>query len=154
MYLPSHFTFLIKTGVFLSERATADRNRAIAYFLVNSNYPIQSNFQNEHKAFPPKTNLDLTLDLYFQTCSLEANVKQMATIAATLANGGICPRTGRRVLSNETVRDTLILLFSCGMYDYSGTLFLFHSLIIRCLGILGWIACKEWSVWMHYGCYS
>ena len=43
-----------------------------------------------------------------------------ATIAATLANGGICPKTGRRVLSNETVRDCLILLFSCGMYDYSG----------------------------------
>jgi len=95
-------------SIFLSERGTADRNKAIAYWL------------NENKAFPPKTNLDLVLDLYFQTCSLEASVKQMATVAATLAKGGICPRTGRRILSNESVRDCLILLFSCGMYDYSG----------------------------------
>jgi glutaminase len=60
------------------------------------------------------------LDFYFQTCSLEVNVKTLASIAATLANGGICPATGRRILSPETVKNCLILLFSCGMYDYSG----------------------------------
>ena len=44
----------------------------------------------------------------------------MASVAATLANGGISPITGRRVLSTETVKNCLILMFSCGMYDYSG----------------------------------
>ena len=95
-------------SIFLSERNTADRNRALTYFM------------NEHKAFPPNTNIMDILDFYFQTCSLEVNVKTLASIAATLANGGICPATGRRILSPETVKNCLILLFSCGMYDYSG----------------------------------
>uniref|UniRef100_A0A673BRN9 glutaminase n=1 Tax=Sphaeramia orbicularis TaxID=375764 RepID=A0A673BRN9_9TELE len=41
-------------------------------------------------------------------------------MAATLANGGICPITGERVLSAEAVRNTLSLMHSCGMYDFSG----------------------------------
>ena len=41
-------------------------------------------------------------------------------MAATLANGGICPITGDKVLSSMAVRDTLSLMHSCGMYDYSG----------------------------------
>ena len=44
----------------------------------------------------------------------------MAVIAATLANGGICPVTNQRVLRSETVKDCLSLMYSCGMYDFSG----------------------------------
>lgn len=46
-------------------------------------------------------------------------------MAATLANGGICPITGERVLSAEAVRNTLCLMHACGMNDYSGQ-FAFH----------------------------
>ena len=46
-------------------------------------------------------------------------------MAATLANGGICPITGESVLSAEAVRNTLSLMHSCGMYDLSGQ-FAFH----------------------------
>lgn len=46
-------------------------------------------------------------------------------MAATLANGGFCPITGERVLSPEAVRNTLSLMHSCGMYDFSGQ-FAFH----------------------------
>jgi glutaminase len=37
------------------------------------------------------------LKLYFSTCSLEATVKEIATAAATLANGGVCPTTQETV---------------------------------------------------------
>jgi len=44
----------------------------------------------------------------------------MAIAAATYANNGLCPLTGDRILKSNTVKRTLQLLFSCGMYDYSG----------------------------------
>ena len=53
-------------------------------------------------------------------CSLEVNCSTVAVIASTLANGGICPTTGQRVISSQAVRDVLSLMHSCGMYDYSG----------------------------------
>jgi len=51
---------------------------------------------------------------------MEATCDTMAVIAATLANGGICPITEEKVLKPEAVRDVLSLMHSCGMYDYSG----------------------------------
>jgi glutaminase len=44
----------------------------------------------------------------------------MSVVAATLANGGICPLTGEKVLGTETVRNVLSIINSCGMYDFSG----------------------------------
>ena len=41
-------------------------------------------------------------------------------MAATLANGGICPITDEQILDGDAVRDTLSLMHSCGMYNYSG----------------------------------
>ena len=41
-------------------------------------------------------------------------------MAATLANGGYCPITGYRVFQSEAVRNTLSLMYACGMYDHSG----------------------------------
>lgn len=58
-------------------------------------------------------------------CSIEVTCESGSVMAATLANGGICPTTGERVLSTEAVRNTLSLMHSCGMYDFSGE-FAFH----------------------------
>lgn len=44
----------------------------------------------------------------------------MSIMAATLANGGICPITDEKVLRPDSVRNVLSLMHSCGMYDYSG----------------------------------
>ena len=96
------------TSVFLSERETADRNYAQAYFM------------REKRSFPEGADLHDVLEFYTQCCSIELNAEMMAVIAATLANGGICPVTGKRVLSTETVRNCLSMMSSCGMYDYSG----------------------------------
>lgn len=95
-------------SVFLSERETADRNFALAYFM------------RENRAFPADTNLMHTLDFYFQCCSITVDVRQMATIAATFANGGVCPLSVQRVFQSETVKDCLSMMYSCGMYDFSG----------------------------------
>ncbi|CAL4208274.1 unnamed protein product, partial [Meganyctiphanes norvegica] len=95
-------------AVFLSERQCADRNFALAYYMM------------ENKSFPKGTTVHETLDFYFQLCSMEITAESGAVIAATLANGGINPLTGDNVLSNEAVRNTLTLMHSCGMYNYSG----------------------------------
>ncbi|WKY01090.1 hypothetical protein Q1695_015244 [Nippostrongylus brasiliensis] len=95
-------------AVFLSERETADRNYALSYYM------------REHKVFPPDAHLQDTLDLYFQLCSIETNCDTLAVMAATMANGGVNPMNGERVISNRACRDTLSLMYSCGMYDWSG----------------------------------
>lgn len=100
-------------ATFLSERETADKNYALGYYM------------NAHKAFPPNTNLMDTFELYFHTCSTETNCDAGSVMAATLANGGICPLTGEKVFSSQTVQHTLSLMLSCGLYDYSGQ-FAFH----------------------------
>ncbi|GBP28168.1 Glutaminase kidney isoform, mitochondrial [Eumeta japonica] len=95
-------------AVFLSEREAADRNYALGFYM------------REHKCYPEKTNLRECMDFYFQCCSMEANCEIMSVMAATLANGGICPITDEKVLRPDSVRNVLSLMHSCGMYDYSG----------------------------------
>lgn len=69
-------------------------------------------------------------------------------MAATLANGGFCPITGERVLSPEAVRNTLSLMHSCGMYDFSGQ-FAFHVSSFQILLIADQedesVLCFPWS---------
>lgn len=60
-----------------------------------------------------------------QTCSIETNCDAGSLMAATLANGGICPLTGQKIFGSQMVQHTLSLMLSCGMYDYSGE-FAFH----------------------------
>ncbi len=95
-------------SVYLSERQSADRNFALGYFM------------REKKVFRDDVNLLETLEFYFQCCSIESNAEQMAVIAGTLANGGVCPTTAVRVLQPSTVRACLSLMSSCGMYEFSG----------------------------------
>lgn len=95
-------------AIFHSERETADRNFALAHYM------------REVGAFPDDTDIFQTLDYYFSACSLEVNVCSMSMIAATLANGGVCPQTGERVFRENTVKNCLSMMYSCGMYDYSG----------------------------------
>lgn len=95
-------------AVYNSEKETANRNYALAHYM------------KEVGAFPDETNIDDVLDFYFQCCSIEVNARQAARIMSTIANGGICPLTNKKIFSPETVRNCLSLMYSCGMYDFSG----------------------------------
>lgn len=57
---------------------------------------------------------------HFKCCSMEATCDTMSIVAATLANGGICPFSEEKIFRPDVVRDVLSLMHSCGMYDYSG----------------------------------
>jgi prepilin-type processing-associated H-X9-DG protein len=72
------------------------------------------------RVFPDAFQTNEAHDIYLQARSIEVDVKESATIAATLANGGACPLNGKRCLDPTTVKSTISLMFSCGMYDYSG----------------------------------
>ncbi|MCB0521092.1 MAG: glutaminase A [Saprospiraceae bacterium] len=96
--------------IFLGERRTADRNKALAYFM------------RENRAFMDNESIDIeeVLELYFQCCSIEINAEQLALTASTLANAGVNPLTGKRIFDPQTVRNCLSVMYTCGMYDYSG----------------------------------
>ncbi|XP_040567819.1 putative glutaminase 2 [Lepeophtheirus salmonis] len=99
-------------SIFISERDTADRNNALAYFMrVNNCFPSGDN------------SIQDILDFYFQTCSLKMNSDSNSVLAATLANGGVCPTTNETILPPVAVKDVLSLMLSCGLYNYSGEFF-------------------------------
>ncbi|XP_046666727.1 glutaminase liver isoform, mitochondrial-like [Homalodisca vitripennis] len=95
-------------SVFLAEKAAGDRNYALGFYL------------REHKCYPKGTDLRQLIDFFHQCCSLEGNCNSLSVIAATFANGGVCPLTGDRILEPDAIRDVLSLMHSCGMYEYSG----------------------------------
>ena len=96
----------VDEAVFASERATGDRNRAIAYLLRN--YAVIEG------------DVDAVLDVYFRQCSILVTARDLAVMAATLANRGINPVTGEQVVAPYAVARTLSVMTSSGMYDYAG----------------------------------
>lgn len=92
--------------VHASESATGHRNRAIAYLLrsvdVLTGDPMAA------------------VDVYFQQCAIQVTARDLALMAATLANGGVQPTTGRLLVSRAVLRRVLSVMAGCGMYDGAG----------------------------------
>jgi glutaminase len=95
--------------VYVSEAGDNLRNQAIAHllFAYNRMYfePVQST------------------DIYTKQCAINVNAKDLAIMAATLANGGVNPVTKKVVVSSETVMYTLPVMATAGLYDDSGIWF-------------------------------
>ncbi len=96
----------IDEKVLANERSSADRNRAIAYFLKHGGVL--------------KGDVNETLDVYFALCSLSGGVREAAHLPAILANGGVRPGSNERVLSKQTVAIVVSIMATCGMYNESG----------------------------------
>ena len=64
--------------------------------------------------------IDDSLELYFQQCSILVNAHDLAVMGATLANAGVNPLTKERAIDQQYVKDVLSIMLTCGMYDYAG----------------------------------
>jgi glutaminase len=63
---------------------------------------------------------EIATDLYTRQCSINVTSRDLGVMAATLANGGLNPVTGRRVLEPDIVAKTLAVMATAGLYDDSG----------------------------------
>ena len=99
-------TLGVDDAVYASESATGDRNRAIAYLLRTSAVL--------------KERVDAVLDVYFRQCAILVTARDIAIMAATLANRGLNPVTGQQVMTPYAISRTLSVMTSSGMYDYAG----------------------------------
>lgn len=93
--------------VFRSEKATGNRNRAIAYFMLST-------------GIIGGDNVEELLDAYFRICSIEVNCRDLACFAATLINNGVNPLTKQEAAGPDACRIALSVMVSCGLYNQSG----------------------------------
>ena len=96
----------LSTDVYESESATNLRNQGIAHLLASY----------ERLYFDP----DEATDVYTRQCSLDVTVHDLAVMAATLANGGVNPMTGERVVVAGVCRRVLAVMATAGLYELSG----------------------------------
>ena len=96
----------IDERVYLSERQTGNKNRALAYLL---------------KAYGLiNCDAEEVVDLYFRACSIRVSCEDLARIALVFASHGCDPETGERLFPAEYAKYVNAMLTICGMYDGSG----------------------------------
>ena len=92
--------------VYKSEAATNQRNRAHGYILAASDRIYSEPME--------------AVDVYTKQCSIGVTAKQLAVMGATLANGGVNPVTGKRVIDSQYVPEILAIMMMAGFYNESG----------------------------------
>jgi glutaminase len=98
--------------VFKSEAETNQRNQAIGALMYAYGYI--------------KSNPAQATDVYTEQCAVSVNAKDLAMMAATLANGGKNPATGKQAMSAKNVPYVLAVMATAGLYDDSGK-WLYHT---------------------------
>ncbi|CAK7273860.1 hypothetical protein SEPCBS119000_005874 [Sporothrix epigloea] len=96
----------VDEAVYAAELKDANRNMGLAYMLKAAGM-ISCDPQEAVKG-------------YIRQCSINVNVRDLAMMAATLSNGGVQPVSGKRIISQESVRQVLSVMTTCGMYNSSG----------------------------------
>lgn len=99
-------TLPVDDAVHQAELAADDRNTGIAHLLKA---------MNKLGAEPAEV-----VDGYAGQCAISVNCRDLAAIAAVMANGGIDPHGGARLLDARITRHVLSTMATCGMYDGSG----------------------------------
>ncbi|MCM2495050.1 glutaminase [Burkholderia glumae] len=89
-----------------SEWQHAERNRAMAHFMAS--------FGNMW--MPP----DVVVEAYCRQCAISMNCVELAQAALFLANGGVAPVTGERVVDASSAKRLSALMLTCGTYDAAG----------------------------------
>jgi glutaminase len=102
----------VNEEVFKSEAATNQRNQAIGALMYAYGYI--------------KEKPDQATDVYTEQCSISVNAKDLATMAATLADGGKNPVSGKTVMSSKNVPYVLAVMATAGLYDDTGK-WLYHT---------------------------
>ncbi len=92
--------------VYESEYTTSWSNRGIA----NNLYNYERLYSDPEEA----------MRVYTKQCSVGVNTKDLAMMGATLANGGVNPKTGKRVMDAAYVPELLAIMLTAGFYDESG----------------------------------
>ncbi|GAA3526068.1 glutaminase [Aeromicrobium flavum] len=91
--------------VYASESKEAHRNLALAHLLAHYGIiddPVEA------------------VDHYLRQCALSVDVRDLATMASVLANGGVHPDSGERLMAERTAIQVLSVMATCGMYDDAG----------------------------------
>ena len=92
--------------VYKSEAASNEGNKALSYLLAKYGRIYADPFES--------------VDVYTKQCSVGVNASQLARMGATLANNGINPSTGERVIKQEDIPYILSTMTMAGLYDSSG----------------------------------
>ncbi len=99
-------TLTVSAEVYRSASETNHRNQSIARLLESY----------DRIYFDPAE----ATDLYTRQCSLNVSARDLAVMGATLADGGVNPVTGERVIDATTCRHTLAVMTTAGLYETSG----------------------------------
>ncbi|UII55854.1 glutaminase A [Cytobacillus spongiae] len=96
----------IDEEVYQSEWRTAHRNRALAYYLKESNLL--------------ELDVEDALDIYIRQCSIKISLQDLAKIGLIIAYNGYDPIENKQLFDKEIARIAKVLMVTCGMYNASG----------------------------------
>lgn len=101
-------TITVDEAVYRSEKATGMRNRSMAYFMQSEG------------VFGADEVVEDILDIYFKMCSVSVTAEDLANYGMIMANGGVDPFTGEKLVEDWILRIVKTLMMTCGLYDGSG----------------------------------